>query len=110
MGRLSKREKKARLRDTVLAYARSGVRIKEICGRTGLHRNTIRLWIKEGGVEKKAPAKAEKPLSDYELLREVDRRLPAEVKAKETAFKQFLERLEKRRNWDLPFPPEFYGE
>ena len=111
MGRLSKREKKARLKDTVLSYARGGMKIHEICKRTFLHRNTVRAWIKEGCVEKKKTAENEKPrvLSERELLREVESRLPSEVKAREAEFEAAMKYLTRRRQGFpfLPDDPEF---
>lgn len=113
MGRMSKREKKARLKGTVLDYARSGMSIREISERCFLHRNTVAKWIKEGEVKPvkvKAPSTvAEKPLSEYELLREVDRRLPAEVKARELEFEAVMKYLTRRRQGFpfLPDDPEF---
>jgi len=109
MGRLSKREKKVRLKDTVLSYARGGMKIHEICERTLLHRNTVRAWIKEGCVEKKkVTAKAEKPLSERELLAEIERRLPSEVKAREKEYQTAIEALTRLRRKRFPEIGEGY--
>jgi len=111
MGRLSKREKKARLKGTVLDYARRGVSIKEISERCFLHRNTVAKWIKEGEVKPvkvKAPSTvAEKPLSEYELLREIEKRLPSEVKAREKEYQTAMEALKRLRR--RKFPEVGYG-
>jgi len=111
----SKREDEA-LRSLVWDRHERGLSNRQIAKETGVCRNRVNELVKLGPPEEfkrvRAPSRAvaEKPLSEYELLAEIERRLPAEVKAKEDAFKRFMERLEKRRNWDLPFPPEFYGE
>ena len=109
MGRMSKREKKARLKDTVLDYARGGMKIKEICERTFLHRNTVRAWIKEGCVEKKkVPVKADKPLNEQELLADVEARLSPEQRRREAEFKAAMEALTRLRRKHFPEIGEGY--
>ena len=110
----SKREDEA-LRSLVWDRHERGLSNRQIAKETGVCRNRVNELVKLGPPEEfkrvRAPSRAvaEKPLSEYELLREVDRRLPAEVKTRELEFEAVMKYLTRRRQGFpfLPDDPEF---
>ena len=101
------------LRSLVWDRHERGLSNRQIAKETGVCRNRVNELVKLGPpeefkrVREPSRAVAEKPLSEYELLREVDRRLPAEVKTREAEFKAAMEALTRLRR--RKFPEIGYG-